>query len=123
MPMLETIICKSSLPMTSRMSSSTRATYWLVISRREPVGALTLITNWPGSVRGKKATPSSGNERQAHHKAAHDDDHGSHRTRQRFVHRGVVSAQHAVVAMIEAGNELPEQRTWFPDVRRVHVPS
>ena len=59
--MFETIMSRSRGATTSRMSASTCLMYWLVNSRRVPVGALRLITNWPGSVRGKKPSPMNGN--------------------------------------------------------------
>ena len=68
---------------------------------RVPLGALTLMTNCPGSVRGKKATPSSGDKRQAEHEHAHDDDDRHLRTCQRLVDALVVLGQHVVVPAIE----------------------
>src|ERR1700687_955614 len=59
-PILETMILSLSEATTFRISSSTRFTYSLVTSRRVPGGAFTLITNCPGSVRGKNETPSAG---------------------------------------------------------------
>ena len=88
--------------MTSRMSSSTLPMYSLVTSRRVPVGALTLITNWPGSVRGKKATPRNGNSARLTTNAAHDDDDRCDRTAQRLVDRAIVAHQHLVVLAVEA---------------------
>ena len=82
----------------------------LVISSREPVGAFTLMTNCPGSVRGKKATPSNGDNARLTTNVAHDDDHGRYGTRQRFIHGSVVLHQHLVVVAIEGGNEASEQR-------------
>src|ERR1019366_2961444 len=43
---------------------------------------------------------------QAHHKAAHDESHGGHRSVQCFGNCDVIPAQHAVVAMIEAGDKF-----------------
>src|SRR5262249_32880661 len=44
----------------SRTSASTRATSCEATSMRVPDGDFMLMTNWPASVRGKKATPRSG---------------------------------------------------------------
>src|ERR1051326_6368582 len=59
--MLDTIMPRSSGGTTARITPSTLATSFSVTARRVPVGALRLITNWPASVRGKKESPSSGN--------------------------------------------------------------
>ena len=60
MPMFETMILSSSLGTSLRTMSSTWAMSWSLSSRRVPEGALTLMTNWLGSVRGKNALPMNG---------------------------------------------------------------
>ena len=58
--MFETTIFKSLGVTVCRIRSSTLATYCSVISMRVPVGTFRLMVNWPASVCGKKARPSSG---------------------------------------------------------------
>jgi hypothetical protein len=62
-PMFETIVPSSFAGTTCRTIPSTRLMYSLVSSIRVPVGAFTLITNWPASVRGKNETPIKGTNR------------------------------------------------------------
>ncbi len=52
-------------------------------------------------------------QRQAHHKAAHDENHGGNGALQRFGNGFIVLGQHAVVVMIETGNEPSKQRLGF----------
>ena len=59
-PMFDTMIFSSSRGTMERTTCSTWLTTWSVISSRVPVGALRLITNWAGSVRGKYDLPTSG---------------------------------------------------------------
>ena len=59
-PMFETISSRSRGSTTRLTSASTRFTSAVVTSIRLPDGALTFITNWPASVRGKNATPRNG---------------------------------------------------------------
>ena len=59
-PMLETRIFNSFFGTVSRTICSTWPMSLSVTSRRVPVGALRLMTNWLGSVRGKYARPTSG---------------------------------------------------------------
>ena len=65
--MFETTILRSFGANDLRIRSSTLATYCSVTSMRVPVGAFTLMVNWPASVRGKKATPSNGIDPEAQH--------------------------------------------------------
>ena len=53
MPMFETMIFKSFLRHDLADDVLDLATNLSVSSMRVPDGALTLMTNWPGSVRGK----------------------------------------------------------------------
>ncbi len=58
--MFETIMFSSCSGTTRRISASSCLISFSVSSSRVPDGALTRITNWPESVMGKNAIPSSG---------------------------------------------------------------
>ena len=58
--MFDTIRSRSRGSTIDRISASTFATSCALTSIRVPDGDFMLITNWPASVRGKNATPSSG---------------------------------------------------------------
>src|ERR1019366_3572072 len=60
-PMLETVIRKSWGETVRLIRASTLATYSLVSSMRDPVGAFRLMVNCPASERGKNERPSKGN--------------------------------------------------------------
>ena len=64
-PMVETIMRKSPDWTILRIRSSTLATYCSVTSIRVPVGAFTLMVNWPASVRGKEGHAEQWINRQA----------------------------------------------------------
>ena len=59
-PMFERITSRSFGDTIRRINASTFATSDSVTEMRLPVGALTLMTNMPASVRGKKDKPISG---------------------------------------------------------------
>ncbi len=59
-PMFDTSVWISCAGISARTACSTCPTSRSVSSRRVPLAALRLMTNWPGSVRGKYALPMSG---------------------------------------------------------------
>ena len=63
-------------------------------SMRVPVGAFTLMTNWPASVRGKKETPTNGIQQETQNKQPRETEHHLPGTVERLPHPALVTVQH-----------------------------
>ena len=68
---------------------------------RVPLGALTLMTNWPGSVRGKKATPRKGDSARLSTNTPMMMPTVILGLLERVLEKFVVLAQHVIVAAIK----------------------
>ena len=91
---------------------------------RVPVGAFTLMTNWPASVRGKKETPMKGYSRKHRQKNIRKPTTTVHRIFERLADPFFVKIQHDFEFRVEPGVEsrppglfrlpprLPRDRGW-----------